>query len=83
MFAVFFCFGLLTPRANAECHPTGSCYFGRWYDLMALNTNLHREHHDFVSVPFHKLGQVPGARDDLHKTTWWKVNWNAFKGERW
>ncbi|GMH50613.1 hypothetical protein TrLO_g14030 [Triparma laevis f. longispina] len=70
-------------RSNGECEPTGSCYFGRWYDWLSLNTNLHREHHDYVGVPFHLLGRVPGSREDFNDDWWWKVNWKSFKRERW
>lgn len=38
-----------------KCIPTKSTYAGLWYDWFTLNTNYHKEHHDFPMIPFHKL----------------------------
>ena len=55
--------GGATSGVNGECVPTASCNFGRLYDVLSLNTSLHREHHDFPGVPFHLLGKVPGGEE--------------------
>ena len=43
---------------DGECVPTSSTYAGRWYSLFTLGTNYHCEHHDFPTIPLHKLGEL-------------------------
>ncbi|CAJ1946597.1 unnamed protein product [Cylindrotheca closterium] len=38
-----------------SCTPSQSTYLGRWYSLLTLGTNYHCEHHDFPTIPLHKL----------------------------
>lgn len=37
------------------CIPSKSTYAGRLYSIFTLGTNYHCEHHDFPTIPFHKL----------------------------
>ncbi len=55
---------------GGECTPTSSLRVGKFYDLLTLYTNLHMEHHDFPTIPFHKLYRLKEVapqwyRDDL------------------
>jgi len=43
---------------DGGCVPTSSTYAGRWYSLLTLGTNYHCEHHDFPTIPLHKLGEL-------------------------
>lgn len=43
---------------DGRCVPTSSTYAGKWYAVLTLGTNFHREHHDFPTVPLHKLGKL-------------------------
>jgi hypothetical protein len=65
-----------TDRVDSKCIPSSSTYAGKWYNVLTLNTNLHVEHHDFPTIPFHKLGSLRhiapefyrgGERDSLFK----------------
>ena len=38
-----------------ECIPSSSTYAGFLYSLLTLGTNYHVEHHDFPTIPLHKL----------------------------
>lgn len=38
-----------------ECIPSSSTYAGRLYSMLTLGTNFHVEHHDFPTIPLHKL----------------------------
>jgi fatty acid desaturase len=40
------------------CIPSSSTYAGRWYSLLTLGTNYHVEHHDFPTIPLHRLGDL-------------------------
>jgi len=71
---------------GGECVPTHSVRYGKWYDLLSLNTSLHKEHHDWPSVPFHKLGDVVEdavLEREGGKSWWWEDVKDAFeRGER-
>ena len=41
-----------------QCIPSSSTYAGKLYSLFTLGTNYHVEHHDFPSIPLHKLGKL-------------------------
>jgi len=43
---------------NGECTPSSSTYAGRWYSIFTLGTNYHVEHHDFPTIPFHRLSKL-------------------------
>jgi len=60
--------------SGGGCVPSSSVYAGRWYSLFTLGTNYHVEHHDFPTIPLHKVGQLrkiapefyrKGSGDDL------------------
>ena len=48
--------GSSTDNGTGKCIPSSSTYAGRWYSLLTLGTNYHLEHHDFPTIPLHKLG---------------------------
>jgi len=61
-------------EATGDCVPSMSTYAGVWYSLFTLGTNYHCEHHDFPTIPFHKLHELrriapefyrSGSEDDL------------------
>lgn len=43
---------------DGGCIPSSSTYAGIWYSLLTLGTNYHVEHHDFPTIPLHKLGRL-------------------------
>ena len=43
---------------DGNCIPTKSTYAGRWYSWFTLGTNFHCEHHDFPTIPFHRLHEL-------------------------
>ncbi|GMH65301.1 hypothetical protein TrRE_jg3260 [Triparma retinervis] len=58
------------PDSGGGCEPTMSYKTGnKLYSALVLNTNHHKEHHDFPSVPFHGLGRIKemGGYGDLDK----------------
>ena len=50
--------GSSTDNGTGKCIPSSSTYAGRWYSLLTLGTNYHLEHHDFPTIPLHKLGML-------------------------
>ena len=50
------------------CVPSSSTYAGRWYSLLTLGTNYHVEHHDFPTIPLHKLGQLREIAPEFYRT---------------
>ncbi|KAL7504578.1 hypothetical protein ACHAXN_002190 [Cyclotella atomus] len=59
---------------SGDCTPSSSTYAGRWYSLFTLGTNYHVEHHDFPTIPLHRLWKLrciapeyyrSGANDNL------------------
>jgi fatty acid desaturase len=57
-----------TMNANGECIPTSSTYAGTWYSLFTLGTNYHCEHHDFPSVPFHRLHEIRKIAPEYYRS---------------
>lgn len=58
------------------CVPSSSTYAGRWYSILTLGTNYHCEHHDFPTIPLHRLGGLrkiapefyrEGSEDDVFR----------------
>mmetsp|Transcript_47832 Transcript_47832/g.144674 ORF Transcript_47832/g.144674 Transcript_47832/m.144674 type:complete len:96 (+) Transcript_47832:1344-1631(+) len=49
------------------CIPSSSTYAGRWYSLFTLGTNYHCEHHDFPTIPLHKLGQLRKIAPEFYR----------------
>lgn len=47
--------GSAIDETTGSCIPSSSTYAGRLYSLYTLGTNYHVEHHDFPTIPFHKL----------------------------
>ena len=43
---------------SGDCIPSSSTYAGKWYSLLTLGTNYHCEHHDFPTIPLHRLGEL-------------------------
>lgn len=52
---------------DKSCIPSSSTYAGKWYNILTLNTNLHVEHHDFPSIPCHKLGQLRKIAPEFYR----------------
>lgn len=51
-----------------ECTPSMSTYVGKWYSLLTLGTNYHCEHHDFPTIPLHKLGQLRKIAPEYYRS---------------
>eukprot|EP00577_Skeletonema_sp_RCC1716_P026424 CAMPEP_0113379006 /NCGR_PEP_ID=MMETSP0013_2-20120614/4000_1 /TAXON_ID=2843 ORGANISM="Skeletonema costatum, Strain 1716" /NCGR_SAMPLE_ID=MMETSP0013_2 /ASSEMBLY_ACC=CAM_ASM_000158 /LENGTH=198 /DNA_ID=CAMNT_0000261261 /DNA_START=786 /DNA_END=1378 /DNA_ORIENTATION=+ /assembly_acc=CAM_ASM_000158 len=49
------------------CIPSSSTYAGRWYSLFTLGTNYHCEHHDFPTIPLHRLGELRKIAPEFYK----------------
>lgn len=47
--------GSAIDETTGDCIPSLSTYAGRLYSFYTLGTNYHVEHHDFPTIPFHKL----------------------------
>jgi fatty acid desaturase len=73
-------------NATYTCWPTASTYAGRWYSLLTLGTNYHLEHHDFPSIPLHKLGLLhqiaPEYYPQYNKNIWKRMR-QAFEHPDW
>jgi len=61
---------------KGDCTPSSSTYAGKWYSLLTLGTNYHCEHHDFPTIPLHRLGELrkiapefypEGSRDNVFR----------------
>jgi fatty acid desaturase len=50
--------GAIAASPTDACIPSSSTYAGKWYSLLTLGTNYHCEHHDFPTIPLHKLGKL-------------------------
>jgi len=50
------------------CVPSSSTYAGKWYSLLTLGTNYHVEHHDFPTIPLHKLGQLREIAPEFYRS---------------
>ena len=51
-----------------KCIPSSSTYAGRWYSILTLGTNYHCEHHDFPTIPLHRLGELRRIAPDFYRT---------------
>jgi len=49
------------------CIPSSSTYAGRLYSLFTLGTNYHVEHHDFPTIPLHKLGKLQEIAPEYYR----------------
>mmetsp|Transcript_17592 Transcript_17592/g.26665 ORF Transcript_17592/g.26665 Transcript_17592/m.26665 type:complete len:452 (+) Transcript_17592:113-1468(+) len=45
-------------KSDDGCIPSSSTYAGSWYSFLTLGTNYHVEHHDFPTIPLHKLWKL-------------------------
>lgn len=52
---------------SGDCIPSSSTYAGRWYSLFTLGTNYHCEHHDFPTIPLHRLGELRFIAPEFYK----------------
>lgn len=50
------------------CIPTSSTYSGAWYSIFTLGTNYHCEHHDFPTIPFHRLHELRSIAPEYYRT---------------
>ncbi|VEU41510.1 unnamed protein product [Pseudo-nitzschia multistriata] len=53
---------------TGDCVPSMSTYAGLWYSLFTLGTNYHCEHHDFPTIPFHKLHELRRIAPEFYRT---------------
>lgn len=53
--------------ATGACVPSSSTYAGRWYSLFTLGTNYHCEHHDFPTIPLHRLGHLRQIAPEFYR----------------
>ncbi|KAL3823440.1 hypothetical protein ACHAXA_010200 [Cyclostephanos tholiformis] len=56
-----------TDYETGNCIPSSSTYAGRWYSLLTLGTNYHLEHHDFPTIPLHKLGMIRKVAPEFYR----------------
>jgi len=67
---------------KSECVPTSSTYTGAWYSMMTLGTNFHCEHHDFPTIPFHKLYRLRQIAPEFYSSgnndNLWSIMKRAF-----
>ena len=61
---------------GGDCIPSSSTYAGRWYSLFTLGTNYHCEHHDFPTIPLHRLGELRKIAPEFYRDG---SNDNVFK----
>lgn len=61
---------------GGDCIPSSSTYAGRWYSLFTLGTNYHCEHHDFPTIPLHRLGELRKIAPEFYREG---SNDNVFK----
>ena len=52
---------------SGGCIPSSSTYAGLWYSLFTLGTNYHCEHHDFPTIPLHRLGELRKIAPEYYK----------------
>jgi len=53
---------------DGNCIPSSSTYAGRWYSILTLGTNYHVEHHDFPTIPLHKLGKLRKIAPEFYRS---------------
>ena len=51
-----------------KCIPSSSTYAGGWYSVLTLGTNYHCEHHDFPTIPLHRLGELRSIAPEFYRT---------------
>lgn len=56
-----------TEPDTGDCTPSSSTYAGRWYSILTLGTNYHCEHHDFPTVPLHRLGELRKIAPEFYR----------------
>lgn len=59
---------LIASSPPEACLPSSSTYAGPWYSAMTLGTNYHCEHHDFPTIPFHRLGELRKVAPEFYRT---------------
>ena len=52
---------------SGDCIPSSSTYAGRLYSLFTLGTNYHCEHHDFPTIPLHRLGELRKIAPEFYR----------------
>ena len=57
----------VTDGGEGGCVPSSSTYAGRWYSLFTLGTNYHCEHHDFPTIPLHRLGELRQIAPEFYR----------------
>jgi len=59
---------------TTSCEPSSSTYAGKWYSIFTLGTNYHVEHHDFPTIPLHKLKMLHRIAPEMYKASSKKDN---------
>ena len=54
-------------NGDGGCTPSMSTYAGLWYSLFTLGTNYHCEHHDFPTIPLHKLSELRKIAPEFYR----------------
>ncbi|KAL9187329.1 hypothetical protein ACHAXT_001432 [Thalassiosira profunda] len=52
---------------TGKCIPSSSTYAGKWYSILTLGTNFHCEHHDFPTIPLHRLGELRKIAPEFYR----------------
>lgn len=52
---------------SSSCVPSMSTYAGAWYSILTLGTNYHCEHHDFPTIPLHKLFKLQQIAPEFYR----------------
>jgi fatty acid desaturase len=52
---------------DSQCIPSSSTYAGAWYSVFTLGTNYHMEHHDFPTIPLHRLGELRRIAPEFYR----------------
>jgi fatty acid desaturase len=53
---------------DGDCVPTRSTYAGQLYSVFTLGTNYHCEHHDFPTIPFHRLHELRAIAPEYYRS---------------
>ena len=52
---------------TGDCTPSSSTYAGKLYSIFTLGTNYHCEHHDFPTIPLHRLGELRKIAPEFYR----------------
>lgn len=67
---------------DGGCTPSSSTYAGQWYSVLTLGTNFHAEHHDFPTIPLHRLWKLRQIAPEYYRPdgdNLWSIMNQAFR----